>query len=282
MSALGDQPKYLNRPQRYWLVFSVMLVLGLGAYVWINHVLAEPAMAALLAVCAMVLVGVPIVLSVRLQLVREQRDRALARSSATERQMSDLQRNYDLRVDQRVARRTQELQNEIEDLHAREKLLEVEAHHDSLTGLANRNLLADRFHFAVERSKRSGKSLALLMIFLNDFKTVKDNYGRAAEDTVLITMARRLVGAVRGTDTVARLGADQFVLMIESIEDPQVLVHIGQKLIDKVSATIVLENGVLVNNGVSVGLAVYPDDGADMNDLLSIADQALYECKSPE
>lgn len=277
MSALGDQPKYLNRPQRYWLVFSVMLVLGLGAYAWINHVLAEPAMAALLAVCAMVLVGMPIVLS-----LREQRDRALARSSATERQMSDLQRNYDLRVDQRVARRTQELQNEIADLHASEKLLEVEAHHDSLTGLANRNLLADRFHFAVERSKRSGKSLALLMIFLNDFKTVKDNYGRAAEDTVLITMARRLVGAVRGTDTVARLGGGEFVLMIESIEDPQVLVHIGQKLIDKVSATIVLENGVVVNNGVSVGLAVYPDDGADMNDLLSIADQALYECKSPE
>ena len=194
--------------------------------------------------------------------------------------MSDVMRKQDIRLEQRVARRVQELQIEIAGLREREQLLVVQAHHDGLTGLANRNLLADRFHFAVERSKRSGKSFALLMVDLNGFKSINDNYGHVAGDTVLVAIAKRLVGALRASDTVARLGGDEFVLIIESIEEAQELDHIGQKLIDTLSEPIALGNGVVVNNGASVGLAFYPDDGADMNDLLNVADQAMYECKS--
>ena len=280
MSGLGEHPRYINRPQRNWLVFSVVLALGLGTYAWINHVLAELPMAALLAICAMVLVGISLVLYHRLRISRAQRDQALAWVKETQWQMSDVMQKQDIRLEQHVARRVQELQIEIAGLREREQLLVVQAHHDGLTGLANRNLLADRFHFAVERSKRSGKSFALLMVDLNGFKSINDNYGHVAGDTVLVAIAKRLVGALRASDTVARLGGDEFVLIIESIEEAQELDHIGQKLIDTLSEPIALGNGVLVNNGASVGLAMYPDDGADMNDLLNVADQAMYECKS--
>ena len=118
------------------------------------------------------------------------------------------------------------------------------------------------------------------MIDLNDFKTINDNYGHAAGDAVLVTMARRLVGAVRAADTVARLGGDEFVLIIESFDDPQELVHIAEKLMHTLSNSITLDTGAVVNVGAGVGLALYPDHGADMNDLLFVADQAMYECKS--
>ena len=280
MPRLGDHPGYMNRPRRYWVMLNVALGLGLGAYLWINHVLVEAPVAALLTVCGMVLVAAPIVLSRRLERVRAQRDRALARASVTRRQMADLLRNQDLRVEQTVARRVQALQNEIAALHAREKLLKVQAHHDGLTGLANRILLMDRFRSAVERVKRSGKSFALLMVDLNDFKSINDRYGHAAGDAVLVTTANRLVGTVRASDTVARLGGDEFVLIIESFEDPQELVHIGNKLMETLSNSITLDTGAVVHVGASVGLALYPAHGADMNDLLFVADQAMYECKS--
>lgn len=282
--SLGRYPSYIKRPQRFWLVLSVALVLGLGAFAWINHVLTEPPMAALLAACVMVLVGHPCVLSHRLQLARTQRDQALAQLSATQWQMCVGLRNQDSCMDECAARRVYALQSEIADLHIRTKVLEVQAHHDSLTGLANRLLLADRFHFAVERAKRSSKSFALLMIDLNDFKRINDSYGHAAGDAVLITMAKRLVGAVRASDTVARLGGDEFVLIIEAIENPQELAELGQKLLatlsDPMPMPMPMDAGVMLRTAASVGVAVYPHDGVEMNDLLQVADLAMYECKS--
>lgn len=279
MPGLGDHPRYMHRPQRYWLLLSVTLGLGLGAYMGMNHLRVEPPMAALLTVCAMGLGGMFLVLRQRLQLAWAQRDEALAEARETEWQISDLRENQELRVEQVVSQRVQALQTEIALLLAREQLLKAQAHHDDLTGLANRILLADRFHLAVERAKRSGKSFALFMIDLNDFKNINDHCGHAAGDAVLITVARRLVGAVRASDTVARLGGDEFVLIIESIEEPQELVHLGQKLIATLAETIALDSGTVLNVGASAGLAVYPDDGVEMNDLLCIADHAMYECK---
>ena len=282
MSGLGEHPGYINRPQRNWLVFSVVLALGLGTYAWIHHVLAKLPTAALLTVSALVLVliAIPFVLIRRLQLARTQRDRALAQVDVIEWQMCEGLKKQAPCMALCAARRIQTLQNETTSLRARDQLLQFQAHHDSLTGLANRNLLTDRFYSAVERSKRSGKMFALLMVDLNDFKTVNDNYGHAVGDAVLITMARRLVGALRAADTVARLGGDEFVLIIESIEDAQEIACISEKLFDTLSEPITLDTGVVVNTGASVGLALYPDHGADMNDLLNVADQAMYECKS--
>jgi diguanylate cyclase (GGDEF)-like protein len=172
------------------------------------------------------------------------------------------------------------LQNRIVDLNIREKLLQVQASHDDLTGLGNRTLLADRFFFSVERAKRNEKPFAILMIDLNDFKSVNDEYGHAAGDSVLVITARRLVDAVRASDTVSRLGGDEFVLVMESFEDMKDLVHIGRKLIETLSAEITLETGERVKVGASVGFALYPNDGTDMNDLLHVADKSMYDCKS--
>ncbi len=281
MPSLGDHAGYINPPQRHWLGRGVALVLGLVGLVWISHELIDAATtSASLVVGVLTMAAITLIMNRRLQLVRAERDRALARASAMRRQISELLLNLDLRVEQCVAQRVQALQREIADLRASEMTLKIQAHHDDLTGLANRILLADRFHSAVERAKRSGKSFALLMIDLNDFKNINDDYGHAAGDTVLITMAQRLVGAVRASDTVARLGGDEFVLIVESFEDPQELVQIGQKLVASLADPITLALGVSVSVGASVGLGLYPDHGADMNDLLCVADQAMYECKS--
>ncbi len=259
---------------------GVALVLGFGAFVVLNNMLAQPLIAAALAVCLMLLVGILLALTLRLRQVRAQSELALAIAGESELNISALVQIQDARLKQHVVQRFQVLQDQITELRAREELLKVQAYHDGLTGLANRLLLVDRFNVAVERAKRSGKSFALLMIDLNGFKSINDIYGHAAGDVVLITTARRLLGAVRASDTVARFGGDEFVLIIEAIDQPQEVVNIGGKLFDSLADPITLEAGVLEKISASIGLAMYPEDGVTLNDLLYVADQAMYECKS--
>lgn len=161
-----------------------------------------------------------------------------------------------------------------------EAMLRAKANHDSLTGLANRMLLTDRFNFTVERSKRNHVSFALLMIDLNNFKRINDTYGHAAGDQVLTVQANRLLGAVRTSDTVARLGGDEFVVLIESFDDPKETIHVGRKLIECLSQPIELQDGTTVNVGASVGIAHYPDDGQDLSEMLNVADRGMYDCKT--
>jgi diguanylate cyclase (GGDEF)-like protein len=172
------------------------------------------------------------------------------------------------------------MQKRIADLSQTQKLLQEQASHDSLTGLGNRTLLADRYFFSVERAKRASKSFAILMIDLNDFKNVNDLHGHAAGDYVLVVTAQRLIAAVRASDTVSRLGGDEFVLIMEIFKDAQDLVRIGRKLIDSISEPIALDSGLSVSVGASVGFALYPQDGVDINDLLNIADKSMYDCKT--
>ena len=172
------------------------------------------------------------------------------------------------------------LRSELENLHEAEKALKEQAYYDHLTGLANRALLVDRFHLAIERSKRSRIPFATVMIDLNNFKAINDTHGHAAGDHVLVTLGKRLVETVRASDTVSRLGGDEFVLIIESIEDRRELAQIGQKLIDMLAEKVTLESGAVVSVGGSLGFALYPGDGASMESMLHVADQAMYDCKT--
>lgn len=172
------------------------------------------------------------------------------------------------------------LRSEIATLVRNEAWLKSQAFTDNLTGLANRLLLADRFQLTLERSKRSRAEFALLMVDLNGFKAINDTYGHGAGDLVLRTVAQRLVATVRGSDTVARLGGDEFVLLIESFEDSDELVHLGRKLITAVSADITLPGQGTVNVGASVGFALFPRHGADLDSLLDTADRGMYDCKA--
>jgi diguanylate cyclase (GGDEF)-like protein len=172
------------------------------------------------------------------------------------------------------------LQQSLATLQAAEKALKERAYYDHLTGLANRALLMDRFHLAIERAKRSRVPFAAVMIDLNNFKAINDTHGHAAGDQVLVAIGRRLLETVRASDTVSRLGGDEFVLIIESIEDRRELAQIGQKLIDMLAEKVVLESGTVVSVGGSLGFALYPGDGASMETMLHVADQAMYDCKT--
>ena len=171
------------------------------------------------------------------------------------------------------------LQQEIATLVRNEQRLKDQAYTDPLTGLANRLLLTDRYQLTLERSKRNRVQFAVLMVDLDAFKSINDRHGHAAGDYVLRMVAKRLVVAVRGSDTVARLGGDEFVLIIESFDNPDELVRIGRKLIATISDEIQLPDGDMVSVGASVGFALFPKHGSALDDLLHIADKGMYDCK---
>lgn len=173
-----------------------------------------------------------------------------------------------------------QLQRYVAKLRGAERSLKKHAFFDPLTGLANRLLLVDRFQLAIQHASRSRQQFAVLMVDLNKFKAINDTYGHAAGDTVLITVAQRLVSAVRATDTVARLGGDEFVLIIESFTEREQIVALGQKLIDLLAEEVVLDSGMVVSLGGSIGFAWYPTDGNNLKDILEVADQAMYFCKT--
>ena len=192
----------------------------------------------------------------------------------------DFEKELEQVIAHRVTERTRELERTIQSLRERQRQLEVQAHYDALTGLANRKLLQDRFQCAVERAKRSGDSFALLMIDLDGFKAVNDTYGHLAGDQVLVTIAQRLVAGSRNCDTAARIGGDEFVLIVEAIHDVAEVAGIAHKLVKALSQAIQIDDEIAVSIGASVGVALYPDDGAGLSQMLSVADLAMYECKS--
>ena len=181
---------------------------------------------------------------------------------------------------QRARRDTRQLQRYVSKLQNAERTLKKHAFFDPLTGLPNRLLLMDRFQRAIQHAKRSRTQFAVLMVDLNKFKAINDTYGHAAGDKVLVTIAQRMVSLVRSTDTVARLGGDEFVLIIESLTEREQIATLGQKLIDLLAEEILLDSGEAVSLGGSVGFAWYPSDGDSLKDILEVADEAMYFCKT--
>jgi diguanylate cyclase (GGDEF)-like protein/PAS domain S-box-containing protein len=167
------------------------------------------------------------------------------------------------------------------DVTERKKLTEYVnhlAHHDQLTGLPNRVLLDDRMRQAIQRAKRNRHKVAVLMVDVDHFKRINDSLGHAAGDTLLDTIAKKLCTAVRQTDTVARMGGDEFVIVMPEFRDERDAERCAEAIIQKVSTPTMLGNRE-VNVTVSVGLCVFPDCAADADSLLKNADAALYEAK---
>jgi len=185
-----------------------------------------------------------------------------------------------LRYLRRFKLKQSELETQIKAIQSEAEVLRSQAYRDHLTGLANRALLEDRGKLAIERTKRSQNPFAILMVDLDRFKEINDTHGHAAGDLVLTTVGRRLACSVRTLDTVARLGGDEFVILIDSVGDRDELTRIGQKLIDALSERVVLESGADVSVGASIGFSVYPSDGHTMSELLEVADQSMYQCKT--
>jgi diguanylate cyclase (GGDEF)-like protein len=151
--------------------------------------------------------------------------------------------------------------------------------HDSLTGLATRLLLQDRLNAAVETARRHQSGIALLMVDLDRFKDVNDNFGHQAGDEVLCVAADRLVEAVRKSDTVARVGGDEFVVLLTDQSDPKIAEGIAAKIV-KSLADPVLFDGKNIPISVSVGVCTSATGGLEAEALMKCADDALYHAKA--
>ncbi len=157
--------------------------------------------------------------------------------------------------------------------------LAFRAFHDTLTGLPNRSLLLDRLGQAIARARREDGCLAVMFIDLDHLKQVNDSVGHAAGDELLRAVAGRLRGCVREVDTLARVGGDEFMLLIPEIAEPNDAVAVAAKALACVAEPYrVLGQSVAVT--ASIGIAFYPDDALEPEGLMSRADRALYRAKS--
>jgi diguanylate cyclase len=157
--------------------------------------------------------------------------------------------------------------------------IEYLAYHDSLTGLANRTLLADRLTRAIQYTERKGGSLAVLALDLDRFTMINDTFGHDKGDRVIALVAARLQHAVRAVDTVARVGGDEFMVMQIDVKHPADAAGLAERLIGVVSQPFELE-GQQIDIGISIGIALYPDDGLSAGALVQNADTALYSAKA--
>jgi diguanylate cyclase (GGDEF)-like protein len=161
----------------------------------------------------------------------------------------------------------------------RDEQLYVQAHFDLLTGLPNRLLLKDRLTQEIARSQREERRFAVLFIDLDRFKDVNDSFGHSAGDSVLREAAARIRGCVRASDTVSRLGGDEFTVLLANVQHPQAAGPIAENIVRALAREFVIgEHRSFL--GASVGIASYPEDGDTAEDLLKNADTAMYRAKS--
>lgn len=152
------------------------------------------------------------------------------------------------------------------------------AHHDALTGLPTRLLFTDRVDVALNRIARYGGKCALMMIDLDNFKDINDSLGHPAGDEVLIVIGERLQGVLRKTDTVSRLGGDEFTVLLDNIESEANATKIAGKLLEELSRPIQIGDDLLTVCA-SIGISTYPEGGSTTAVLLKHADAAMYHAK---
>lgn len=152
------------------------------------------------------------------------------------------------------------------------------ANYDALTGLANRRLFKQRLEHDIEYAKRHSKQIALLYIDLDRFKHVNDSCGHCIGDELLVQTSRRLLAAVRAEDTVARIGGDEFLIILTEIRSADDARHVGHKIIQQINQPFIIEKHTL-NIGCSIGYSLFPDHSNSIDTLINFADNAMYQAK---
>jgi len=165
---------------------------------------------------------------------------------------------------------------------AERRRVRIHATHDSLTRLPNRKMLADRIERQIARCRRHGGRFALLFIDLDGFKPINDAYGHKAGDQMLQTIAGRLPRTLRESDTVARVGGDEFVVLLSDIDGPQSAAQVADKILAQIRLPVRLHLARDTRDeaiDASIGISLFPDDGSHIDALLLHADNAMYSAK---
>jgi len=173
------------------------------------------------------------------------------------------------------------IQCNVRDISERKRLerdLAFAATHDSLTGLPNRTLFNDHYALALAGARRHHKRLAIMVLDIDHFKDINDALGHPYGDQLLKEFGNRLSGTVRKADTVARIGGDEFALLVTEVAGTEDIANVAQKMLGNARKPFRLNNHE-VRITVSIGISNYPDDGEDVETLIKYADTAMYQAK---
>lgn len=167
---------------------------------------------------------------------------------------------------------------DITDRKAAEEQVAFLAYHDALTGLPNRLLAQDHFKLAMSFADREKTKVAFVFLDLDNFKVINDSLGHVIGDVLLKMVATRLLECLRDTDTLSRQGGDEFLIILGGVPDLDVISRIAEKILARLTETFSIDGSEL-STSLSIGIAVYPDDGEDHDTLLKKADTAMYKSK---
>jgi diguanylate cyclase (GGDEF)-like protein/PAS domain S-box-containing protein len=182
------------------------------------------------------------------------------------------------RIEEELKRTAAELASTNEQLKLSEHRLRHQAYHDDLTGLPNRKLFAERLSQALEWARDLDRSVGLLFLDLDGFKAINDTLGHDMGDLLLKAVAKRLTGCLRGSDTVSRLGGDEFTVILPGIPKLEDAQKVADKVIATLSEVFAIE-GNRVSVTTSIGISLYPQHGGTADDLIKLADTAMYRAK---
>lgn len=168
--------------------------------------------------------------------------------------------------------------SDITERKAAQERIQYLAHHDALTGLPNRVLLRDRFCHLLEQMRRSGRNIAFMFLDLDHFKRINDSLGHRVGDQLLIAVVRRLQSCMRDSDTLSRLGGDEFILILGDLDYPEHASRVASKIIAALGQPFQIGEHLL-NTSASIGIAIAPQDGEDFDTLMQKADTAMYAAK---
>jgi len=185
---------------------------------------------------------------------------------------------YDAHLDSRIRKHNRQLAQANEQLEEVNAQLQHVAMHDALSGLPNRLLLADRLSQAIAQAERHQNRFAVFVVDLDRFKAINDSLGHLAGDAMLKEVARRLASVLRKADTLARLGGDEFVLVLNEISSVQDVETIAAKVLADIARPVKLSD-LELHTSASIGISLFPTDGADADTLLQHADAAMYHAK---
>ena len=181
-------------------------------------------------------------------------------------------------LEKRITERTEELVEEIERRKKIEERLYYDAHHDTLTGLPNRAMFTDRVTEAIERARKTQQRFAVLFIDLDRFKNINDTLGHSAGDEFLLDVSQRLKATIEKQDLIARIGGDEFVILLEQATKVDYATTVAARIIEAMQAPFLLD-GQEHYSGASIGIAFSRVDNESVDRLLRDADAAMYEAK---